>query len=364
MARKILYVLALGVAAGCSGSAADSPLNPFDPTPTDSATGGGTGDGAGDGTGDPTTPIDGGLELPPGTANPTPDNSITRYEARDENGSGFAEAPVYNAANDTFSIDNLPFDSDDNIYTRDDQVGSLGPAGQQGPFAVYEGPGTAFDPQTGKTIDQLTYKALFQRSTSGLTELVIVRTGDYRNYGFGGWAYQRDGNVVLPSKLQATFSGPYAALRDFQGRPGLEYATGDFQLDVDFEDLNGTLTQDAIKGKVTNRRIYATDGTDVTQDVINALAADANRPFTALPTMVLDVNGGKIDRNGEFTGTFESGYTDGSGKFVVYHTGTYQGILAGPDPSEAVGTIVTTSQDPRFEDVTVRETGGFIATRD
>ncbi len=361
MARNLLFILALGVTAGCSGSAADSPLNPFDPTPTDTATDGGTG-GSGDGTGDTATPIDGGLALPPGTPNPSPDNSITRYEARDENGSGFAEAPAYNATDDTFYIDNLPFDSDDNIYTRDDEVASLGPAGQQGPFAVYEGSGTEIDPVSGAPIDQITYKALFQKSASGRTELVIVRS-DYKDYGFSGWAYQRNGEVVLPTTLQATFSGPYAALRDFQGKPGLEYATGDLRLDVDFEDINGTLTRDAIKGSVTNRRVYTTDGTDVTRDIIDALAADADRPFTAIPAIVLDVNTGNIDINGEFTGTYENGYIDGNGDFVTFQTGTYQGMLAGPDPSEAVGTIVTTSEDPRFENVTVRETGGFIATR-
>lgn len=358
MARNLLFILALGVTAGCSGSAADSPLNPFDPTPTDTATDG----GADGGTNDPTTPIDGGLALPPGTANPSPSTSITRYEARAEDGSGFAEAPSYNATDDTFYVDNLPFDADDNTYTRDDQVASLGPVGTTGPFAVYEGSGTEIDPVTGKPIRQITYKALFQRSTSGRTELVIVR-GDYENYGFGGWAYQRNGEVVLPTSLQATFTGPYAALRDFKGKGGLEYATGDLRLDVDFEDTNGTLTQDAIKGTVTNRRIYDVNGTDVTQDVIDALAADAGRPFTGIPAIVLGVNASTIDVNGEFTGTYENGYIDGNGDFVTFQTGTYQGILAGPDPSEAVGTIVTTSEDPRFENVTVRETGGFIATR-
>ncbi|MFP4405083.1 MAG: hypothetical protein ACLFPZ_05740, partial [Rhodosalinus sp.] len=135
------------------------------------------------------------------------------------------------------------------------------------------------DPVSGEAIDQLSHKAVFQRSASGLTEVVLVRVADYQNYGFGGWAYQRNGDVTLPSTLQATFSGDYAALRDFDSRNGLEYATGVIELDVDWEDFNGDFTQDAIKGTVKDRRIFDVDGNDVTRAWLDALADEADRPF-------------------------------------------------------------------------------------
>ena len=51
-----------------------------------------------------------------------------------------------------------------------------------------------------KEIDQLQHKAIYAISTSGATEVAVIRTGGYVNYGFGGYIYQRNnGNsVVIP----------------------------------------------------------------------------------------------------------------------------------------------------------------------
>ena len=95
----------------------------------------------------------------------------------------------------------------------------------------------------------------------------------------------------------------------------------------------------------------------MTQDVIEALDADLDE----IPTILLDIGPNTISSNGEFAGSFQSGYTNAEGEFVVYETGTYNGILAGDDPSEAVGITVSTGEDRIDGDF--RETGGFIATR-
>ncbi|WP_273523687.1 hypothetical protein [Rhodosalinus sediminis] len=356
MTRSLSLLSVLALVAACSSSEDGS--NPFDPPPEEVEGGDETPDG-----GQPTPPLgDGDAALPPGTPNPTPDDSITRYEERTDRGDGFAEAPSYDAATDTFVVDNLPFDGD-NTYTRDAAVASLGPPDEQGPFAVYENVGTVNDPETGTPIDQLAHKVLFQRSPSGRTELVIIRAADYEPFGFGGWAYQRNGGVELPEKLQATFSGDYAALRDFDGRAGLEYTTGAVTLDVDWEDFNGTSVQDAIKGTITDRRIYDVSGDDVTQKWLDALGEEAGRPIIDLPAVQIVIRPSTVDQNGEIAATVQSAYTDVSGERQQYETGTLNAILAGPTPDEIVGIVEMEGDDLISGDGTVRETGGFVADR-
>ena len=98
---------------------------------------------------DPTDPGDViGPGLPPGTVNPRPNRDIRRVEARNDAMGGYAERYTYNAANDTFSVDNLAFDGF-NVYQRSGQAdsqtvfegstvgGSVGP-GTLGGYAVYE----------------------------------------------------------------------------------------------------------------------------------------------------------------------------------------------------------------------------------
>ncbi|WP_372893731.1 hypothetical protein [Rhodosalinus sp.] len=363
MIRTLSLLSALALIAACSSG--DDGSNPFDPPPEEEEGGTDT-DGGGEESGDgqETDPIgeDDGA-LPPGTPNPTPDDSITRYEERDERGDGFAEAPNYNADDDTFEVDNLPFDGD-NVYDRDDQVASLGPPGGTGPFAVYENPQTLTDPVSGEEIQQVPNKLLFQRSDSGLTEVVVVRSAGYANeFGFGGWAYQRNGGVELPQTLQATFTGDYAALRDFDTRAGLEYATGMIELDVDWEDFNGTSTENAIKGSITDRRIFDVAGNDITQQWLDALGEEADRPFDQLPTVNVVIAPGTIDQNGEISTAVASGYVDGEGEVQEYEAGALNAILAGDVPDEIVGIVEMESDDLIAGDGNVRETGGFIADR-
>ena len=188
-----------------------------------------------DETEDPTT-TDGTIAsdrtLPPGTSSPQPDTTIFRKEAVDENGNGFAEGVAYNSADDTFTVDNLPFDGGaDTPYIRGQAVGSLGP------YAVYEAVQQYPDTQTNATINQFRHRAIYGVSTSGNTEFAIVRTGAYVGYGFGGFVYERNGTVVLPTTGQALYNGQGAGLRDYNGRGGLEYTTSDVQIAIDFDDF-------------------------------------------------------------------------------------------------------------------------------
>lgn len=350
MARTwILLLLAALAVSSCGNSS-----NPFD---TEEET---TDDSEDDGNG----PINGDLTRLPGTENPTPSSEIYRYEEMDENGNGFALRPMYHADTDSFSIDNLAFDGA-NEYSRDDEVPSLGPAGGTGPFYVYEAAETVTDPVNGKEIDQLEHKAIYAMSTSGATEAVVVRTGGYEDFGFGGFVYLRnDGNtVVIPTSGQARFDGDYAGLRDFNGRGGLEYSVAKIQLDIDFADFNGNLAQDAIKGQIYDRQIYDTSGLNITQSIIDTLNDDAGSiVYTSLPVIELDIGPNTIDANGEVYGTLGSKRVS-EGELEEFLIGNYYAVLAGANPNEITGVIVVTGTDPRWDDVEVRETGLFTSDR-
>ena len=347
MGKTRNVLLALVLVTGCSG-------NPFIDAPDP-----GPGPGPGPGT-DPGTGIsrDG---LPPGTASPTPDRSIVRREAKTPEGNGYAEGFVYDSVADTFSVDGLAFDGG-NVYQRGEQVGSLGP------FAVYEADSTYADSVTGTPIDQLLHRAIFGVSTSGNTEFAIVRTGSYIPYGFGGFIYQRNGEVTLPVTGQATYSGDYAATRDFEGRGGIEYATGQMTIDIDFEDFNAStgVYPGGVKGVVTDRVIFDVTGQDITNDVLSALNIELGSSLSSMPVLAFTIGPGVLDRNGEIIGNVGSNIVLPTGT-EQYETGQYYAVISGDATrgaqDEIVGIIVVESEDPRFENVTVRETGGFIVYR-
>lgn len=314
------------------------------------------GAGSGDDT-DPNPPIDSDGTLPPGTVSPTPATGIVRYEPKDDKGSGYATGFKYDSANDTFSVDNLAFDGANTPYTRGKQVGSLGQR-----FAVYEGPDSYPDDVTDVPIRQFQHRAIYGVSQSGQVELAIVRTGAYVNYGFGGFIYQRNGGVDLPTTGMAHYSGEYAGLRDFNGRAGLEYVNGDMTMDIDFEDFN---KGNGVRGSVTNRRVYDMDGNDITADITAALGTNAS----VLPTISLNVGPGVMTGNGEMTGHAASYNTDENQAITPFEEGNYYAIVSGGGTSESgdgasevVGIIVIEATDPRG-DYTTRETGGFLLTR-
>lgn len=355
MNRFTLIVLASLALTACSGDG----TNPFDADDTTDTTTDGTG-------GDTGNPIDSDRTLPPGTAAPSPSTAIFRTEPLNaDDGSGYVASVTRSTNNDTLTVDGLAFDGN-NVYTRGNAVSQLGP------FAVYEGAETHPDSLTGQPVDQLTHRALYGVSPSGNLEFTIVRTGSYVGYGFGGFIYQRNGTVVLPTSGQATYSGDYAGIRDFNGQSGIEYATGDMSVSIDFDDFNNNGgTSGAVRGSISNRRVFDINGNDVTQSILDALEAENDLEYTALPTIRFRVGPGALDVNGEITGTLTSsipvadvGLSAGGGAGVItFEEGTYYAIVSGDNADEILGVVVMeNSADPRVGG-TVRETGGFIVAR-
>lgn len=320
----------------------------------DGGTGGGGTDGGGDGGGGGGGGVGGDGSLPPGTDDPSSASRIFRYEAIDANGGGYVRDVSYNATDDTFSVDNLAFDGGANVYQRGTLVSSMGK------YAVYEADALAFDSVTGKEIEQLEYRAIYgvSKNTTRVggadvarSRFAIVRTGSYQDYGFGGFVYERNGEVKLPTTGQATYRGDYAGIRVFQNLSNLEYTSADLKIDVDFDDFN---TGSGVKGVLTNRKVFSVDGSPVTTGTgDNMLAA---------PPLRFVIQPGVLDTNGEMTGSVESRISKDD-KLEVYETGKYYGIIGGPRANEIVGVIVMESEDPRFEGVTAQETGGFIVYR-
>jgi hypothetical protein len=190
----------------------------------------------------------------------------------------------------------------------------------------------------------------------GNTSVAIVRTGGYSEYGFGGYIFQPDGDVTLPTEGQAKYVGTdnYGGLRDFDGRGGLEYVRGDIEIAIDFDDFNDG---SGVRGNVTNRRIYDLDNEDITQQVLTAIGVGS----TELPILLFEVSAGALDINGELAGiTLSRDPRDGD----EFEKGNYYAVLSGDQANTITGIIVVTGEDPRFQDVTFRETAGFFAVRE
>ncbi|NDV01380.1 hypothetical protein [Pseudoroseicyclus tamaricis] len=351
--RTIVSTAALlALLAGCGDG---EPFFTEEPEPGTESPTDAEGDGETEGTND-----EGSLagDLPPGTNDPSSTASITRYEATDEVGGGYVQDAYYVAADDTFYVDNLAFDGA-NVYGRGTNVSSMGG------YAVYEGVETVEDSLTGALIDQFTYRAIYGASENSVlvegepqpaTQFAIVRTGSYVDYGFGGFIYTRNGEVTLPTTGQAQFTGDYAGVRIFDGITGLEYTRGDMVMAIDFEDFNAG---NGVTGHVINRELFDINGNRVA--LTNDYNVDGGRIF--LPDINLVVGPGTMSDDGELTnGVFTRGY-NATGAPVDYETGTYYAVLSGDGPDEVVGVMVMTSEDPRYEDVTVQETGGFILYR-
>ena len=349
--RILAALLCLSVLAACDGG------SPLKSTDDDGSGNGGSG-------GDSGTPIVSDGDLPPGTASPTRRSGIFRREPLDaEAGNGYANDFRYDAATDTFFVDGLAFDGSQPggvPYARA-TPGSLG-----GRYALYEAPATFTDPINGAPIGQFQHRALYGVSDSGQTEFAIVRTGNYIEYGFGGFLYQRNEGVTLPREGQATYTGAYGAIRDFDGQGGLEYASGRMQVDVDFSgfrnNCDGTVCADAVRGYVFDRAIFDIDGNDVTQEYLDALNEDNDTAAVDLPILQFRIGPSVMTVNGEVTGEAFSTFAGST-----LEAGNYYAILSGDHTSapggEIVGVIVVESDDPRFQSVTVRETGGFIVNR-
>jgi hypothetical protein len=336
-------------------------------------TGGGDtgGDTGGNNTGN--TFDTGGGGVPPGVDGPvsTP-NAIVRYEELNDNGGGRAEEIKYDGYTDTFSVDNLAFDGE-GPYTRvapDNSISSIGPNNS---FAVYNAEVTVPDfLNSGAVVQIVPYRAIVGISkvpTDGVppTSFAIVRTGGYEDFGFGGFVYQRSGDVVMPTTGQARFDGDYAGMRVFDGAGGLEYTEASLRIDLDFDDPTDATA--GVKGRLYNRVAYDLNGEVIASNNNNVEAPDdADLPLPNI-SFVLDGDNGNVSVDGELNGSLAvNQYLNENGGLVDYESGTYYAILAGdtmqPNGGEIVGVLVIDSTDPRRDGVTVQETGGFILYRD
>lgn len=352
MIRLTLASSLLALLAACGDGQPLFDENGTDPTDTTDTTDTTEGDGGDIDTDGATPPL-------PGTDAPSPDNGIFRYEDRNDKGGGLVTDVSYDAANDTFTVDNLGFDGA-NTYQRVDA-----PLNTLGVTRVFAADEVVEDTLTGKPVEQIIpYRALYGVSDNQVdgeprTSFAIVRTGGYSDYGLGGYVYERNGGVVIPTEGQATFSGQYAGLRVYDNQTGLEYTTGNMSMDFDFDDFNAN---DAVKGRVTDRRAINQDGTAV------ALRSSDGQLLMPDIAWVIQEGSASLNGNGEITSdVFNLRIDPTSGAPVVYESGTFYGVLAGDatsgDGGEIVGIITVESDDPRNEGVTVQETGGAILYR-
>ena len=187
-----------------------------------------------------------------------------------------------------------------------------------------------------------------------------MRTGGYVGYGFGGFIYERNGEVVLPDagSGQAVFTGDYAGMRVFDGQGGLEFTRGDMEVAIDFNDFNAN---EAVRGVLTNRAAFDVDG-----NRIQLGGTDDDLVLPDLP-FVIQEGAQSLNDDGEIAGEVANSRVTDSGSVEPYEAGTYYGIIAGDltdrnDGGEIVGVLVIESTDPRF-DIQVQETGGFIVYR-
>ncbi|MAM00340.1 MAG: hypothetical protein CL583_18020 [Alteromonadaceae bacterium] len=348
--------LLCAVLAGCSGTA------PFgeDATDTEEEAEGGTDEG---------TPI-AREGVPPGTASPSPETRIFRKEPTSaqggQAGDGLATNISYDGTSDTFTVEGLAFDGG-NTYQRGNAVSSL----NNGAFAVYEAETQFPDSVNAQPINQFKHRAIYgiskntDQEGNPQTQFAIVRTGAYVGYGFGGFVYQRDNSVDLPSSGQAVFNGSAAGLRDFDGQGDLEYSTANVQIAIDFEDFNSTTGArgDGVRGVFSNRRVYNIDGDDITAQVVKRINDNNSAGLQSIPDARFVVGPGVLDENGDLVGEIDSRYVDNNDVVQEYETGKYYALMSGDDPDEIVGVVVL-ENSAEFENVTVRDTSGFIVYRD
>ncbi|MGR3466173.1 hypothetical protein [Limimaricola sp.] len=361
MNRLLSATALLALLAACG----DGQPFEFEDTPvTDGGGSTGGNDGDGDDGVDPGDGFGSSERLLPGTPDPEPDRSIVRFEPESEDAGGFVRRVALQSGR--LEVDNLAFDG-----TEPYDPARRGPSTLNG-FAVFQSANSVDDSATGSDIDQIDYRAIYGESRNTVrvagerlpqTRFTIVRSADFRGYGFGGFLYERNGGVEIPETGQAAFRGDYAGLRVFDGIGGQELTTGDMEILVDFADFNAS---DGVRGTLSNRRAFGTDGREIEVTTNGTRQTDlSDRAILDLPTVHFVLSNAASTPNGEIIGTLTSSVLV-DGKVENYESGEYYGVLSGDlgRGGEVTGVLVMESDDPRFDDVTAQETGGFTAYRD
>jgi hypothetical protein len=244
----------------------------------------------------------------------------------------------YDEANDELIVNNIPFDgtSAANGQARYVNVGGLGASA----FARYESIETA---ETGRR----QYYAVFRRSDSGFAQAAAIATDEYISFGFGGVTAQRStASISVPGQGEYVYTGEYAAVRAFdesqEGAPGgVQYVTGNVQLDVDVADFDVT---GAVEGIISNRTLFDEDGNQI------GTLGD----FVSLATAEIDFD---LD---QITQSTAVAFSPADGETIA--TGNWAGIFAGPNGQEIAGIVIlegTVTADDASG--TYRETGVFTA---
>jgi hypothetical protein len=242
-----------------------------------------------------------------------------------ENSQLTANNITYDAATDTLTINNIPFDDPENKYQK------ITTEAFSNNFDAYESA-----PAVGS--NEFQYYAVFQRT--GQSQVAAVGTDEYVGFGFGGAGAQRLGaKPTLPTTGIYSYTGEYAAVRTTRNHAtipdGIQYVTGVVQMSADFGDFDGI---GAVTGIVNNRRVYNTAGVDT--GPLDGYISLANN------------GSGQIDSaNAVITSATATEYDSAN---VATATGSWEGVFAGPGGKEIAGIVFV-------EGINVRETGGIIA---
>ena len=245
---------------------------------------------------------------------------------------GEADGVTFDAATDTLTINNLPFDGQ--TYT------NTGLAMLPG-FGIYETLPVG-------TAGSRKFFALYRESPSAQLQVMAVATGDFVEVGQGGFEVRRTaGTVNLPATGEALYTGPYGGIRIINpsggGQSDVQFTSGTAELAVDFGDFD---VVGAVEGAVRSRRYFDVNG--------NLLGT--------LPTIILGIS--TMTPDGLFNGgPAETFGLDDQGVIETIDSGTYQGLFANADEIGGV-IIIDGPLDPDgTTNLNVNERGVFTVAR-
>jgi len=230
----------------------------------------------------------------------------------------------YDAATDTLSINNLPFDLS-GTYTRDPTMDVTG-------FKAYRNSGGGRN-----------YLAFYAESPGATVGAGAVKTANYNEFGYGGTVL-RATRANLPTTGEAQFSGRYAGVRITNPTSGqFNTVDGSASVLVDFRNFDGT---GAIDISVSNRNLY--DNTGALVGSLPNLAAST----TSFQT------GSNVLNQTAISEIVAPGTPHLSGTLNGAVGGTVGAGLGG-----AIAGVIVISGPTSVTGVTAEETGAFVATQ-
>ncbi len=296
---------------------------------------------------------------------------------------------TYNAATDELYLNNVPFDGDDGLYTRNATVTERIRTGDtdgdgiadQDPtnttFAVYEA-------AEGIASPDVEYFAVFRHSPDDYSEAGALGSNRYVSFGYGGAAAQRiNGDGSLPNADQSyVFTGEYAGVRTVivEDDTVIQYVTGTSNIDVDIEDFDNI---GAVEGVIVDRRFFDAQGIEIAA-MTGALDDDDGNPVVGVGDFIslgtADINfdnwtvtsstAGIVMREAVSVNSTIGDVTPST----VISEGNWDGVFAGPNGEEISGIVfiegtgpvgidVSTGSNIILYDSDIREVGAFTATR-